>query len=82
MKNEEYYINECSSKNEVSRSDTKYGYSKTYSVEDKIVTLYFNQYANGSDDFDDELVQVEIKNKSMFDIMNETMGLPAIILGK
>ena len=61
VKDESYYINKCNSSNEVSKVVGEYGYTKTYQVEDKQVALTFNQYANGGDDYDDELVSCEVK---------------------
>ena len=60
-KDESYYINKCNSSNEISKVVGEYGFIKTYQVEDKEVALTFNQYANGEDDHDDELVSCEIK---------------------
>lgn len=84
MKNEDYYINECSSKTQIGREYTKYGYKNDYAVEDKTVSLYFNQFANGPDDYYDELIQVEIKDKkSLLQKLKEAVDLnPMSFLGK
>lgn len=80
---ETYYINKCSSNNEIGKSYTKYGYSKTYSIEDKFVTLYYNQYANGADDYDDELVDVVIRGRTLLDNLQQAIDLkPMDLLGK
>jgi len=85
MKDETYYINKCSSDNAIGGRDyTKYGYSKSYLVEDKHITLHFNQYSNGADDYDDELTSVEIKPvKSLLDNLKDAVNMnPMQLLGK
>lgn len=82
MKDETYYINLCNGRNQIGKEYTKYGYSKTYSVEDKTVTLYYNQYSNG-EEYDDELVSVNIKGRSLLDNLKEAIELkPIDLLGK
>ena len=83
--NENHYISKCSSENRIGdRDNTKYGYSTTHLVEDKHVVLYFHQFSNGEDDYDDELVQVEIKPvKSLLDNLKEAVEMsPLSLLGK
>jgi len=84
MKDESYYINKCSSENEIGKDYTKYGYSKSYLVEDKHIILYYNQYSNGEDDYDDELTKVEIKPvKSLLDNLKDAVSMnPMQLLGK
>jgi hypothetical protein len=83
MKDENYYLNQCSSETEIGRDYTKYGYNVTHSIEDKIVTLHFYCYSNG-DDYDDELVEVEIKTaKSLLENLRDAVNLkPMSLLGK
>lgn len=55
-------INQCSSETLKEKKPTRYGYDAIYQVEDKKVVLSFHQYANGDNDYDDELIFVDIKN--------------------
>lgn len=59
----DYYLNQCNGDNQIGKDYTKYGYKVTHVVEDKFVTLYFNQYANHGD-VDDELVDIEVRDKA------------------
>ena len=60
IKDSNYYLNKCDGSSLVKKIPTPYGYIAEYKVEDQKVVLTFNQYANGEDDFDDELVEIEI----------------------
>lgn len=80
--NEEDYINQCSSETKVLSEATKYGFINTYKVNGGTVTLTFQQYANGENDYDDELVDVKIK-KSLLQELKDLVALnPLELLGK
>ncbi len=55
---EENLINQCSGDTKVATEKTKYGYKNIYQIGDRMVVLEFLQYANGEDDYDDELARV------------------------
>lgn len=81
-KDADYYLSQCSSANETRRINTKYGYKSIHSVEDKKVILEFHQYADGEDDFSEELVNVEVQDKSLLDNLKEALLLqPNELLG-
>lgn len=56
-------LNMCNSETLIERIPTKYGYQSSYQVGGKKVILSYNQYSNGGDDYDDELVDVEVINE-------------------
>lgn len=60
MKDETYYVNKCDALNKIKVEHTVFGKKETHQIEDKKVELTFNTYANGGDDYDDELVDVKI----------------------
>lgn len=60
LRDELYYHNKCCGQNQIERKTTPYGYISIHQVEDKKVVLTYYQYANGEDDYDDELVNVKI----------------------
>ena len=79
---EEKYINQCSSKNRESREYTKYGFIDTYKVNGAKVVMEFHQYANGEDDYDDELVSVKVEEKSLLQNLKDLVALnPMDLLG-
>lgn len=59
-KEKDYFLNQCSGANKINDISTKYGHYTEHRVGDKIVKLTFNTYQNGEDDYDDELVDIEI----------------------
>ena len=65
-KDENWYINKCSSFNKIKDEPTPYGTVKTYQVGNEEVELYFMMYANGEDDYDEELVECKITSKLPF----------------
>lgn len=56
-------LNKCNSNTKQDTIYTKYGFIDIHRVENKKVELVFNQYSNGEDDYDDELVEVKIDEK-------------------
>lgn len=84
LKNEAHYLNKCNSENQVGKKETKYGYVATHIVENKKVVLTFNQYANGEDDYDDELVNIEVSPiKSLLEELQYWVNInPMSLLGK
>lgn len=60
-KSDDYYINKCNSNSKVSRQSTRSGFIETYQVEDKKIVMSYNQYANGDDDYDNELSDITIE---------------------
>lgn len=58
---EDYLINQCSSKNKIKTEHTTFGKINVYKVGSQEISLTFNTYANGEDDFDEELVAVTLK---------------------
>lgn len=84
LESEAYYLNKCSGENQIGKEDTKYGYKATHIVEDKKVVLTFNQYSNGEDDYDDELVSVEVSPiRSLLEELQYWVNVdPMSLLGK
>ena len=69
VKDEDYYVNQCSEANKIKTETTRYGQNSFYKVEDKIVELQELAYSNG-DDFDLELGEVIIHNDNPFSFEN------------
>ena len=60
-------LNKCCSANKVDTKYTRYGYEDIHQIGNTKVVLTFNQYSNGEDDYDDELVSVEVIENSLLD---------------
>lgn len=65
-KDENYYVNRCSSSNKIKREEHGQDIVTFYQVEDKIVELQERIVPNGEDDIDYELSEVIIHNNLPF----------------
>lgn len=84
IRDEAYYLNKCNGANKIERVYSEYGFKDIHKIEDKKVVLTFQQYQNGEDDYDDELINVEITPfKTLLDELKDAINLdPMSLLGK